>query len=241
MISWNEIKSVPPIVRLIGLGIMLALITGCGNLIGLLRQGGSAGACTTPTDSLITVVQPNWREVFGCPTSDSYPVEYVWMPFEHGSMLLDRTQHAIIVFYDDGSFEQFDDTWQPDDPDSDPTLSPPPNLYQPDQGFGKIWREQPGIQERLGWATTLAITYSDISQEFLDQGVIVMSLGNGELVGLFPFNNQWGRLPVEAVPGYYGGGIPAVPIIGVVTLAVIVIIVILGLMLVFFRRNRDRD
>jgi hypothetical protein len=35
---------------------------------------------------------------------------------------------------------------------SDPDIDPPPRLYQPVRGFGLLWREEPGVRERLGWA-----------------------------------------------------------------------------------------
>jgi hypothetical protein len=30
---------------------------------------------------------------------------------------------------------------------------PPPGLYQPIRGFGKLWRTHPEVRDRLGWAT----------------------------------------------------------------------------------------
>ena len=37
--------------------------------------------------------------------------------------------------------------------ESDPTITPPSGYYQPRRGFGKIWREQAGARDKLGWAT----------------------------------------------------------------------------------------
>jgi hypothetical protein len=31
----------------------------------------------------------------------------------------------ILVFYDDGSYEQYQNTWMEGDPESDPSLTPP--------------------------------------------------------------------------------------------------------------------
>ncbi|MEP6776162.1 MAG: hypothetical protein ABJA50_11260 [Chloroflexota bacterium] len=100
----------------------------------------------------------------GCP--QTYPpfdkeaaVQTAYQPFEHGSMLwISRTtfvqERLIYVFFDDGTFQQFDDTWRDGDP-ANGNLSPPPGLFEPQRGFGKVWREGTGarVRDRLGWAT----------------------------------------------------------------------------------------
>ncbi len=100
----------------------------------------------------------------GCPLP--YPpfdkelaVTTAYQPFEHGSMLfVDRTTYTrerlIYVFFEDGTFQQFDDTWREGDPASG-GLAPPQGLFEPIRGFGRVWREGTGarVRERLGWAT----------------------------------------------------------------------------------------
>jgi hypothetical protein len=34
----------------------------------------------------------------------------------------------------------------------DPNLTPPDGLFQPTEAIGKIWRENPELQNRVGWA-----------------------------------------------------------------------------------------
>jgi hypothetical protein len=82
-------------------------------------------------------------------------------PFEHGWMLwLEKVQsrevvisRVILVFYENGSLEEYDDTFVEGEPESDPSFVPPPGLYQPIRGFGKLWRTHPEVRDRLGWAT----------------------------------------------------------------------------------------
>jgi len=82
-------------------------------------------------------------------------------PFEHGWMLwLEKVQsrevvisRVILVFYENGSLEEYDDTFVEGEPESDPSIVPPPGLYQPIRGFGKLWRTHPEVRDRLGWAT----------------------------------------------------------------------------------------
>lgn len=106
----------------------------------------------------------NVQQSLGCP--QQYPpfdkeiaVQTAYQPFEHGTMLwISRTTYVqeklIYVFFDDGNFQQFDDTWKEGQPVSG-GLTPPQGLYEPQRGFGKVWREGTGarVRERLGWAT----------------------------------------------------------------------------------------
>ncbi len=73
--------------------------------------------------------------------------------FDNGFMiwLKDVSGGTILVFYDDGRVNQFADTWQPDQLEGDPNITPPSGLYQPVRGFGKVWREN-NLGDTLGWA-----------------------------------------------------------------------------------------
>jgi hypothetical protein len=100
----------------------------------------------------------------GCPSE--YPpfnteqvVSTAYQPFENGAMLwISRTTYTqerlIYVLFNDGTFQQFDDTWRDGDPING-GLTPPAGRYEPVRGFGKVWREGTGarVRERLGWAT----------------------------------------------------------------------------------------
>jgi hypothetical protein len=70
------------------------------------------------------------------------------------------TGSVIFVFYDDGAYERFDDTWTANQPDSDPSIKAPAGLQQPVRGFGKLWRERDDVRERLGWAIESEMAYS---------------------------------------------------------------------------------
>lgn len=85
-------------------------------------------------------------------------------PFEYGRMIWLRElryspdhviENAIVAIYDDGRWEKFDDPWQSGEPESDPAIVPPAGLYQPQRGFGKLWRDENyNLRERLGWGLT---------------------------------------------------------------------------------------
>jgi hypothetical protein len=59
--------------------------------------------------------------------------------------------NTIIVAFEDGMWQSFKDTWTEEQPESDSGTTAPEGLYQPVRGFGKLWRENPELQEQLGW------------------------------------------------------------------------------------------
>jgi hypothetical protein len=85
-------------------------------------------------------------------------VNAVMQSFERGWMVwLENAdgdnEREIFVLVHDGALYSFTDTWQEGDAAEDPALEPPPGLLQPVRGFGKVWRENPLVRSRLGWAT----------------------------------------------------------------------------------------
>jgi hypothetical protein len=59
---------------------------------------------------------------------------------------------TVFVIYNDGFWETFANMWQPDQPDYDAEIIPPPERFQPVQIIGKVWRENSEVRQRLGWA-----------------------------------------------------------------------------------------
>jgi hypothetical protein len=93
-----------------------------------------------------------------CPASAALVSDGAEQHFEHGVMIWVMDQDAIYVLFDDGqspTWSIYTDEWDPGEPEDDPTLTPPTGLYQPVRGFGLVWREQPGVRGRLGWAKDL--------------------------------------------------------------------------------------
>jgi hypothetical protein len=92
-----------------------------------------------------------------CPEAAAITTWAAEEPFEHGWMLwLENgpgSSRLIVVFYEDGSYAKYPDTFVEGEPESDPSFVPPPGLYQPIRGFGKLWRTHPEVRDRLGWAT----------------------------------------------------------------------------------------
>jgi len=102
----------------------------------------------TPSPSM-----EGWDSCPAEPATFSWAAEQV---FEGGRMIWFQADNVIYVFDDDRGrdgppMQQFVDTWTPDEPESDPSIIPPQGLYQPIRGFGKVWRNEPGVREQLGW------------------------------------------------------------------------------------------
>ena len=53
-------------------------------------------------------------------------------------------------------------------------LEPPPGLYAPEQGLGKLWRENGYIRTRLGWARAPDVAMSGVFQPF-EHGIMLYS------------------------------------------------------------------
>jgi hypothetical protein len=92
--------------------------------------------------------------------------------FENGRMFWREDEQAIYVLYRDNTWEVFPDTFVEGQAESDSSLTAPANRLQPIRGFGKVWREQPVVRERLGWATAREVGYPAAVHPF-ERGFLV--------------------------------------------------------------------
>lgn len=86
--------------------------------------------------------------------------------FENGFMIWIESQDVIIYSTWSGltNGEVVDTFEHGVDPIRDESLVPPDGLYQPEYGFGKVWREVAGVRDLLGWATDWGTSYTVIRQ-----------------------------------------------------------------------------
>ena len=101
------------------------------------------------------------RTRLGCPVGEQIGVPGEEVYFQNGHMLWRPDAGLIYVLFDierPGGWGAFVDTFQPTDLESDPTIVVPTSaaagqVYsQPTGRFGKLWRENPWLREKLGWA-----------------------------------------------------------------------------------------
>lgn len=127
----------------------------------------TAVACPLPiTTTLTLVLDASAASSLGCPRNEAMVMAAARQPFEHGLMLWRKDVNLIYGLGPDQTWFFTGDTWRDGDPSDDPAIIPPNGLYEPVRGFGKVWRERPGVREALGWATAEEAAFNAIIQEF---------------------------------------------------------------------------
>ncbi len=92
-----------------------------------------------------------------CPITQAEGVATAFQPLERGLMIWRGDTRKIYVMYNDGTWQEFNDTWvegQTTGGDSAPS-----GLFKPERGFGKVWFEIGGVGV-LGWATAGETAYT---------------------------------------------------------------------------------
>ena len=77
--------------------------------------------------------------------------------FEHGRMFYLQPNQEIWVMIDgadqnSGAWHIYQDTWVEGMTEFDSAIVPPEGLFQPQRGFGKLWRDRREVRDALGWA-----------------------------------------------------------------------------------------
>jgi hypothetical protein len=97
------------------------------------------------------------------PTATIGQIQVAEEVFEHGRMFWIQPRKQIWVMYDNGQgsgeWKIYDDTYVDSEPQSDPSIVPPDGKFQPTRGFGKLWRGNPEIKDKLGFGTTPEFGY----------------------------------------------------------------------------------
>ncbi|MCI0711349.1 MAG: hypothetical protein L0154_14440 [Chloroflexi bacterium] len=94
-----------------------------------------------------------------CPFSRTVGVLAAYQPFVGGYMLWRADTQQIYAVYNGGSYEIFPDTFTEGE-DLGIEEEPPDGLFAPIRGFGKVWADNPGVRETLGWATAPELGYN---------------------------------------------------------------------------------
>ena len=110
-----------------------------------------------------------------CPQFAARYVDAREQVFEHGRMVwLEEVrgaddelivQDVILVLYDDDqTHATFENTWEVGMPVFDPAFTPPAGKFQPVREFGKLWRENLDVRERVGWGLSSSRAFTAIWQ-----------------------------------------------------------------------------
>ncbi|HLA41906.1 MAG TPA: hypothetical protein VJZ27_00630, partial [Aggregatilineales bacterium] len=106
----------------------------------------------------------NWHHsALLCPEAPAAEIHAAYETFEGGNMIWRSDTDSIYVFYGNGQFAVFPDTFEEGE-SINITGTPPDGLLAPVRGFGKVWAENPLMQDALGWATQGELGYTMIVQ-----------------------------------------------------------------------------
>jgi hypothetical protein len=111
------------------------------------------------------------RSQLGCPIS---ALQTTWAAdqfFQHGYMLWRQDADRIYVFFDNDTVQSFEDLWESPQPECR-GVTPPPVLYEPCRGFGKVWHDElGGPNAAVGWAVEEEVGFDLVVQDF-ERGMI---------------------------------------------------------------------
>lgn len=128
---------------------------------------------------------PNLILQVGCPVG-SPPIvaslSSAVQNFQNGQMLwLDASPGNIYVFYNNGTFQRFNDTYNAAVDPVSGGETPPAGLFEPVRGFGKVWRENASVRNALGWAIGSEQGTQTVSLDF-DRGRMLSTPVRGDIV-----------------------------------------------------------
>lgn len=101
---------------------------------------------------LLVTDNPTIATKLGKGFEDAQNPTIAYQPFEGGQMVWRGDTNQIFVFYNDASWQVYDNPWRPGEPAS-ANLTPPTDKYEPVLGLGEVWRSLGGPGSKLGWAT----------------------------------------------------------------------------------------
>jgi hypothetical protein len=132
-----------------------------------------------------------------CPPNAAAASAGAYQQFQRGYMLWISQLDAIYVLYDSPEvprWQVFADNFEQGMPEFDPALDgAPPNTWQPRRGIGLVWRSQPGIRDRLGWAVMERESPYTVQLQTGSDGMVYLSDGNGGVFALQPNGADWKR------------------------------------------------
>jgi hypothetical protein len=133
-----------------------------------------------------------------CANQAAEPSLQVEQTFEGGRMIWVANNQQIYVFFADEQqprWLQVADTFEDGQPESDDSLNPPEGRFQPVRGFGLVWRSNPNIRDRLGWATEPESAYEGMIQANADSTTVYMRTRDGGIIGYQSGGRGWEFIP----------------------------------------------
>lgn len=144
-------------------------------------------------------------QLLGCPTGNppiTFQINSVYQVFERGIMIwLEGSPNEIYALYNDGTYQQFADTFnEAVDPETGGE-TPPNGMLEPRRGFGKVWRTFSSVKSNLGWALSGEISGFSTIQDFV-RGKMIYIPVRGDVLGVVT-NPDGGTGTWIALPGEF--------------------------------------
>ena len=166
-------------------------------MLSVVNEAGSAKATVELTIECAEDPLPALEDqglLGNCPY-DTVVGDAAYQSFEGGHMIWVEGNRTVYVLYSDGQYRSYTDDFQEGDPESDPSIVPPEGLYQPVRGFGLVWRTNPDVRDRLGWAMAPEVGFSGWSQSYTGSGMhnsaTFLQFIDGSTVLLSHFGGMW--------------------------------------------------
>ena len=128
-----------------------------------------------------------------CPRNTPLADQGVYQQFENGYMIWVRRTDAIYVLYNDSTnprWEVYRDYFVEGMPEKF-NMAPPPNRWEPVRGFGLLWRNNPTVRSRIGWATQQRELPYSVQLQIGDDNAIFLNDPSGNIFGLTSDRNSW--------------------------------------------------
>ena len=129
----------------------------------------------------------------GCAQGAPAQMNGALQTFQNGLMLWREDKQQIYVLLTDGTYSSYTDTWDASQP-AGGFFRSPSGLYEPQRGFGKVWREQlGGDKAKIGWATTRQESAIKLQIQVFDHGLALI-IDDGKDFKILFFDNKWADL-----------------------------------------------
>lgn len=120
----------------------------------------------------------------GCPLAPERGLLLAEQGFEYGHMLWRSDTRQIVVATDHNNYQLSPDTYVEGELES--AILAPPGLLAPIRGFGKLWRQQPGLINEIGFARGPERGFQGAIQDFENGTMIWMGADQRVIRILYP-------------------------------------------------------
>jgi photosystem II stability/assembly factor-like uncharacterized protein len=176
-VSTRELVILP--VRPLTLGSTYTIRLPAGGLIDL-EGRGLANEVTTTFQTVCSIAmqtpfrrlmaaEPGVRSHLGCPSAAERTIRAEEETFERGHILWRADSGLLVVSFDDGQWATFPDLYDPGEPleaSAEENVPLPEGYFVPTGRFLRMWRYEPGIFDRLGFAISPARGFQGVVQDF---------------------------------------------------------------------------